>query len=107
MSNTKLAALASTIAALSFSQAAFAGDQSQKEEKTEPVVKITTTANTAVLSSSSNTVRVVDENGHVFYNQFVPATELQEVDVVDINAANADSYTVVYEGRTYVNKVVK
>ena len=105
MSNTKLALVASTFAATLFSQAAFAGDMSTKAETAETVVTVTATANTAVLSSQANKVRVVDENGNVFYNHFVPKAELPEVDVVDTTASESGTYTIEYEGRIYTNKI--
>lgn len=100
MSTLKIAAILSASAVMVFAANAHAG-----EAKEGTVVNITTTANTTVLSSSTQgLIRVMDENGNVFYNQIVPTAELQDV---SLDAEVIDTVTFEHEGRIYTNKIVK
>lgn len=92
---------ASTLAL--FTTNAYADDKKPAAEA--PKAAVTTTANTTVLASVRDSMIPVEgPDGQIYYNQFVPIDDLRDV---SFDAEPVDSYRVEYEGRTYINRIMK
>lgn len=105
MSNFKIATILSATALILVAEGAIAGEMKAQDTADNNAVSVTQTANTRVLSASTEgLIAVRDADGNLYYNQIVPVEDLQDV---ELDAEVLDTFTYVYEGRVYTNKIVK
>ena len=103
MTNISTLTITGLTAVLLSTAPAFAGEASEKDDV--QTTKVTTTANTTVMGAveRSELIPVTDEEGKVYYNHFVPDSDLFDA---SIDIETVDSYTYEYNGRIYTNKIV-
>ena len=79
---------------------AFAAEAAERPES-----MMTKSENTQVLAAieTADMIPVQDEDGNIFYNHYVAASELLDVSA---DFETVDTYTYEYNGRLYTNKIV-
>jgi hypothetical protein len=76
--------------------------QSEAEERLETEIEVDESSPTIILNP--NVFPVQDENGNIFYNQIIPASDLTPV---DFDVEIVDSYEFSHEGRIYRNNIIE
>ena len=103
MANISTLTISGLTAVLLGTAPTFASEAPKIDEASD--AKVTTTANTIVMGAveRSELIPVTDKEGNVYYNHFVPDSELFDA---SIDIETVDTYTYEYNGRIYTNKIV-